>query len=209
MTFRHSRLRSVGLAAVLVVVLQVAVPAAAHAGTGTGSHLTLDATPSTAKVGDEITLAGVLSFDDLSSAAGLTIELTRDDGSGSQSLPDVMTDSDGSYSTHDIVDTAGSFTYQASFEGDGSHDPANASDTVSVTKLASHVSLDVSARAVTFGSIVHLTAHLGRGTRSRVVAIYAKPDGGNKKLIKQGKVDRHRDLRATFVPSKDTTFTAR
>jgi hypothetical protein len=55
---------------------------------------------------------------------------------------------------------------------------------------------------------VHLIAHLGRGTESRVVAIYATPIGGSEQLVRQAKVGRHRDLHASFTPSKDTTFTA-
>ena len=207
MTVRPRFLRSLALAGALVVVLQLAVPGVAQA--ATGSTLTLSATPSTAKVGDEITLAGTLSFDDMSSAAGLTISLTRDDGSGPQPLPDVVTDSSGSYSTSDTADAAGSVSYQASFAGDGTHDPANQSGSVSVTKYSSTVSLAVSAKAVTYGTSVHLTAHLGRGTMSNTVTISAKPDGGREKVIRTGPVDGHRDLHATVTPSKDTTFIAR
>jgi hypothetical protein len=206
-TFRTSTFRSLALVGALAVALQLAAPVAAHA--ATGSTVTLDATPATAKVGDEIALAGTLSFADMSSAAGFTISLTRDDGSGPQPLPDVVTDSGGSYSTSDTVDAAGSVTYQASFAGDGTYDPANASDTVSVTKYASTISLSVSAKAVTFGTSVRLTAHLGKGTESKVVTISAKPDGGNETVIRTGPVDSHRDLHATFRPSKDTTFVAR
>jgi hypothetical protein len=207
MTFRPS-VRTVALVGALVVALQFAVPTVAFAATGTA--LTLDATPTTAKVGDEIDLSGTLSFEDMSSSAGQTITLTRDDAEGSdQPVSVVMTDSDGSFSAIDTVDVGGSVTYHASFAGSPGYDPAEASDDVTVSKLASRLSLAVSARAVTFGRSVHLTAHLGRGTESRVVAIFAKPDGGTEKQIRKARVDRHRDLHATFSPSKDTTFTAR
>jgi hypothetical protein len=207
MAIRPRSLRPPALAGALGVLLQLTLPGVAHA--ATGSTLTLNATPSTAKVGDEITLSGMLSFDDASSAAGLTISLTRDDGSGPQPLPDVVTDSGGAYSTSDTVDAAGSVTYEASFAGDGTHDPANANDTVSVTKYASTISLAVSAKAVTYGTSVHLTAHLGRGTESKVVTIAAKPDGGSETAIRTGTVDSHRELHASYTPSKDTTFIAR
>jgi hypothetical protein len=207
MTFRLS-VRAVALAGALVVALQLAAPTGALAATGTA--LTLDATPATAKVGDAIALSGTLSFEDLSSSAGQTITLTRDDAAGpDQPLVDVVTDSDGSYSATDTVDVGGSVTYHARFAGSAGYDPAQASDDVAVSKLASKVSLAVSARAVRFGTPVHLTAHLGRGTESRVVAIFAKPDGGSEKQIRKARVDRHRDLHATFTPAKDTTFTAR
>jgi hypothetical protein len=120
-----------------------------------------------------------------------------------------VTDSDGSYSATDTVEVSGTTTYHASFAGAGAADPSNATDTVSVTKRPSRLSLKVSATAVRFGTSVHLTAHLGRGTRSRVVGIYAKPDGGSEKVIRKAKVDRHRNLHAMFTPTKDTTFIAR
>jgi hypothetical protein len=207
MTFRHPFVRTVALAGALVVAVQLAAPTVAFAATAT--TLTLDATPATARVGDAIALSGTLSFEDLTSSAGQTITLTRDDAGGSHPLPDAVTDSDGSYSATDTVDVGGDVTYHASFAGAPGYDPAEASDDVTVSKLASKVSLDASTRAVTFGASVHLTAHLSRGTESRVVAIFAKSDGGTEKQIRKAAVDRHRDLHATFTPSKDTTFTAR
>src|SRR5262245_8344931 len=158
MPIRPFSVRSLALVGAVVFVLQLVTPVAAHA--ATGSSLTLHASPSSPTVGDQITLSGQLSFEDLSSSAGQTIALTRDDAGGSHALPDAVTDSDGSYSATDTVDVGGDATYHASFAGTAGYDPAEASDTVSVTKLASHVSLAVSARAVTFGTSVHLTAHL-------------------------------------------------
>jgi hypothetical protein len=207
MTGRPLSVRSIALAGVLVVAMQLAAPGVASA--ATGSTLTLDAMPATAKVGDTINLAGALTFADASSSAGQTISLTRDDAAGSHPLPDVVTASDGSYSAVDTVDVGGLVTYHASFAGIPGYDAADASATVSVTKLTSKVTLAVDARTVRYGTSVHLTAHLAAGTQSRVIAIYAKPDGGSEDLIRKAKVDRHRDLHATFTPSKDTTFTAR
>jgi hypothetical protein len=207
MTVRSHALRSLALVAGLAVALQFAgVQVARAAG---ASHLTLHATPSTIKVGDEITLDGVLTFEDMSSSQGQTITLTRADDAGVHSLPDAVTQADGSFNATDTVDVAGTATYEASFAGGGGEDPSSANDTVTVTKFVSHVSIAVSSHAVRFGTSVHVTAHLGRGTESRVVAIYAKPDGGGRTVIREAKVDRDRDLHATFTPSRDTTFIAR
>jgi hypothetical protein len=208
---RRAGIRSIGIAVGLVVAIQVMVAPLAQAAVtlAVGSTLTLDATPASATVGDQIDLSGVLMFGDDSSSAGQTITLTRDDAGGTHALPDAVTGSDGSYTLTDVVHVGGLVSYHAAFAGTVDADPSNAADTVSVAKLASQLSLHVSDRTVTFGRPVHLTAHLGRGTRSRVVAIYAKPDGGSEKLVRRAKVDRHRDLRASFSPSKDTTFTAR
>jgi len=198
--------RGIALAGALVVALQLASPVAALA--TTASTLTLTAKPSKATIGDKIDLSGMLMCDDSAASVGQTITLTRDPA-GSDPLPDVVTVSDGSFSATDTADVAGVVTYQASFAGTPECDPANATDTVSVAKLPSHVSLTVSAHAVTFGTAVHLTGHLGRGTDSSVLGIYAKPEGGNEKLIREAKVGRHRDFHASYTPSKDTTFIAR
>jgi hypothetical protein len=204
--FPRLSVRATALAGALIVALLLAIPGVAHAGAST---LTFQATPSTAKVGGEITLSGTLTFDDTSSSEGQTISLTRDDAAGSHPLPDAVTGPGGSFSATDTVDVAGTATYTASFAGAGGEDPSNASDTVAVTKFASHVSLVVNSHVVTFGTSVHLTAHLAKGTKSRKVAIYAKPDGGSQKLVRRANVDSHRDLHATYAPSKDTTFIAR
>ncbi len=204
---RPISVRWIALAGALVVALQLATPIAAHA--ATGSMLTLQAKPAKAVVGDHIDLSGTLTFDDASSSAGQTISLTREDAAGSHPLPDVVTDGYGSYAATDTVDVGGQVTYTASFAGTTDYDPATASDTVSVAKLASHVSLAVSARTVTFGTSVHLTGHLGGGTATRTLSISAKPVGGSETLVREADVGRHRDLHATFTPSKDTTFIAR
>ncbi len=208
---RRAGIRSIGLAVGLVVAIQIMLAPLAQAVVAltVGSTLTLDATPATATVGDQIDLSGVLTFGDASSSAGQTITVTRDDVSGTHPVGDAVTASDGSYALSDVVDVGGLATYHAAFAGTAGIDPSSASASVSVAKLAAHISLHVSDRAVTFGRSVRLTAHLGRGTRSRVVAIYAKPDGGSEKLVRKAKVDRHRDLTASFSPSKDTTFIAR
>jgi hypothetical protein len=207
MNLRRFTFRSIAIAAALSSVLQVGSPLAAHA--AIGSTLTLSASPHSAQLGDQIDLSGTLAFDDASPSGGQTITLTREDASGSHPLPDATTDSNGTYSSTDTVDVGGQVTYHASFVGDSTYGPAEASGSVSVAKLRSHVSLAVSAPVVRFGTRVHLTAHLARGTESRELAIYAKPDGAHEKLVRKARVNRHRDLRATVTPSKDTTFIAR
>ena len=208
---RRAGIRSIGLAVGLVVAIQIMLPPLAQAAVGLtiSSTLTLNATPASATVGDQIDLSGALTFGDASSSAGQTITVTRDDASGTHSVGDAVTASDGSYALGDVVDVGGVATYHAEFAGATGIGPSSASALVSVAKLAAHISIHVSDHAVTFGRSVRLTAHLGRGTRSRLVAIYAKPDGGSEKLVRKAKVDRHRDLTASFSLSKDTTFTAR
>jgi hypothetical protein len=207
MNLRRLTFRSIPIAAALFSVLQVGVPLTAHA--AVGSTLTLTASPHSAQLGDTIDLSGTLAFDDASPSGGQTISLTREDASGSHPLPDATTDPSGDYSATDTVDVGGQVTYHASFAGDSTYGPAEASDAISVAKLASHVSLRANADAVGFGTSVHLTAQLARGTGSRVLAIYAKPEGRREKLVRKAKVNQQRQLHAIFTPSKDTRFIAR
>ena len=106
---RRAGIRSIGAAVGLVVAMQVLVAPLAQAAVAltVGSTLTLDATPATATVGDQIDLSGTLSFADLSSSAGQTITLTRDDAGGTHALPDALTGSDGSYAVTDVVRVGG------------------------------------------------------------------------------------------------------
>src|SRR3954454_23232551 len=108
MTLRRLSIRSLAFAAALVVAVQLATPTAAHA--AVVSTLTLNASPNAAKIGDHIDLSGQLTFEDMSSSAGQTITLTRDDAAGTHALPDATTGSDGTYSANDVVDVGGSVT---------------------------------------------------------------------------------------------------
>jgi hypothetical protein len=120
-----------------------------------------------------------------------------------------VTESDGSYSATAKVVAGGTTTFNADFPTDGTYDAANASDTVSVTKLSTNVGIKVSDNAVTFGATVRITGHLGKGTDSRVLELYAKPDGGHQILLRKAQVNSDRDLSTSYKPSRDTTFIAR
>lgn len=196
----------------LIASLQVlAAPAAGADVTplAISSTLTLDAAPGSATVGDTITLTGTLTFGDASSSAGKTVNLSRDDAAGTKILPSVVTDGAGSYSTTAKVVAGGTTTFNAEFPTDGTYDQANASDTVSVSKLSTNVGIKVSDKAVTFGDTVRITGHLGKGTDSRQLALYAKPDGGHQVLLRRAQVNADRDLSTSYKPSRDTTFIAR
>lgn len=170
--------------------------------------LTVTARPANATIGDHIHLTGSLVFGDASASQGQTVTVTREDPAGTHAVGDAVTAADGSFALTDTVKVAGPSTYHATFAGAGHALPSEGSDTVSVSKLASHVSISVSDSAVTFGQAVRITGHLGNGTQSKVLELYAKPDGGNKNLIRKATVDRDGNLSASYTPSRDTTFIA-
>ena len=173
-----------------------------------GSTLTLSATPDHPTVGDQITLTGTLTYDDGPLTGGETVGLTRTDATGTHTVGQAAVALDGSYQLHDKARVGGDATYEASFDGSDHHKASVASDTVTVNKLASHVSIRLSDQAVSFGHAVHITGHLGSGTQSRVLELFAKPDSGQQRLIRRAKVDRHGNLSASYTPSRDTTFIA-
>jgi hypothetical protein len=175
----------------------------------TDSTLTLDATPGTVKVGDRVTLSGTLAASDASSVEGETVSLLRTDATGTQKVGDAEVGADGTYSLRDEAHVGGQATYLARFGGTVHVKPSETTDAITVKKLVSHVSIKVSDPAVTFGRSVRVTGHLGAGTQSRVLELYAKPYGANRKLLKKAKVDGHGNLSATYTPNRNTTFIAR
>jgi len=195
------------LAILVVLVGQVLdTPRASAAVTST---LTLNAEPAEATVGDQISLSGTLTFGDASSSADQTITLSREDASGINPLDDATTAGDGSYVLTDTVDVGGSSTYHASFAGAEDVGSSEAFDTVSVSKLATNVSVHVSDTDVIYGASVRITGHLGKGTDRRALELYATPDGRKRVLVKKAKVNADGFLSASYDPSRDTTFTAR
>ena len=175
----------------------------------TDSTITVNATPSTVQVGDRITLSGTLTASDATPVEDETVSVTRTDAAGTRPVGEAAVAADGTYSLHDDAHVGGQATYTARFGGSFHVKPSQATDTVVVKKLASHVSIRVSDTAVTIGGSVKVTGHLGAGTQSRVLELYAKPDGGSTKLLRRAKVDRDGNLSVSYKPSRDTTFAAR
>jgi hypothetical protein len=103
----------------------------------TSLHLT---TPSTAVPGRPLTVTGTLT----SSAAlpaGQPVHITRN----GTALPDVTTKADGSLTFTDTPPAEGTYTYAASYAGDATHDPANATSLVQASKLATTVTMTAPA----------------------------------------------------------------
>jgi hypothetical protein len=192
----------------LVLVAIVAAPVGAVGPLAVDSALTLNAEPASVAVGDTVTLSGTLTFGDASSSAGQTITLSRDDAAGTHPLEPVTTAADGSYTLDDTARVGGDAIYHAAFGGAADVGPSEATATVSVSKLPTNVSIRVNDHAVTFGRSVKIRGHLGKGTRSRMLELYAKPDGHAKVLLRKARVNHDGVLSASFEPTRDTTFIA-
>jgi hypothetical protein len=76
--------------------------------------------------------------------------------------------------------------------------------------LTTQVTLTTSAKSISFGKTVKVTAHLvdHLDTTSKELSIYATPYGGTKKLIASGDVNGDGNLSVTYTPSRKTTFGA-
>jgi len=71
------------------------------------------------------------------------------------------------------------------------------------------LTLDASRSTVTHGGSLELTAHLDPATTdTKLVSIYATPQGGTKTLVKSGNVDSNGNLVATVRPKKRTVYAA-
>ncbi len=80
------------------------------------------------------TLTGALRFTDgTSSAAGLTIAVTRSGPDGRRALPSRTTGPGGAFSLTDTPTAPGGYTYRFTWAGDATHPPASASASVRVT----------------------------------------------------------------------------
>jgi WD40 repeat protein len=98
------------------------------------TRLSCMADPDAIDIGQGTRLWGRLSFDDGSSSAGRTIELTRKNPDGSKVVvADVPLDPQGDYSITDSPPQAGPNVYTATFAGDDTYASASAKATVQVS----------------------------------------------------------------------------
>jgi hypothetical protein len=99
------------------------------------SALTAAASPPVVHPGQSATLSGTLSFS-AGSAQGKTVHLVRTNVDGTTTaLPDTVTDASGVYSASDSPpSTLGTYSYEATFDGDEGHNPASADTTLVVAQ---------------------------------------------------------------------------
>jgi hypothetical protein len=107
-------------------------------------------------------------------------------------------------------DAAGGANAQLDLPDDTARGARNVPLTGTGTILTTQVTLKTSAKSVSFGKSVKVTAHLADhlDTTSKELSIYATPYGGAKKLIASGDVNGDGNLSVTYTPTKKTTFGA-
>ncbi|PWU43467.1 hypothetical protein DLJ46_31430 [Micromonospora globispora] len=135
----RSRVRSALLLIVTAAAAVLVAPPNAQAVGVVPSHLTI--TPSSPSyVGHTITGKVALSFDDYADVTGSVIHMQRTFNGEVTPLPDIVATSWGDW-FNDYPQAAGTYEYLATFDGDDVHAPAQATATVTVTRVPSHLNL--------------------------------------------------------------------
>lgn len=173
-----------------------------------GTTLTLTPSQTTVWNGLPLTLDGQLTLDGAPSVAGRSVTITRQvNDNPSKVVATVTTAADGSY-TYTETPPLGTVRYTAWFEGADNAVPASAETTVTVEKRVATVSLTAGDKHLVIGQSTKLVAELTGGRVNREVAIWAKPVGQDKRLVKKGNVGSDDTLIATVQPRLNTTFWA-
>ena len=174
-----------------------------------GSKIVASASPDPAAFGAPVTVDGTLSYQDGSSAAGVTIQVERVDRDGVvTALPDIGTTAGGSFSFVDTPATVGANTYRLTSVSSGGHPPAVGETAVTVSRRTTTLSLLSKAATVTWGKETTLTARLGGFEPDTKIAIWRlKPDGG-RALVVRAIVDARGAVRANVDPRENTRYEA-
>jgi YVTN family beta-propeller protein len=173
----------------------------------TPSSISLSA-PATAKRGGALTIHGTVSEFGGAITSPQILAVTKQDLSGTHSLPTVTTSASGSFSFGDTPPVGGPDTYTVSWAGDAGHLAATSHATVNVSRHATSISVATKASTINYQQAVTVTVHLGATYNRRFVTIYAQPKGLAKKAIKAGNVNSHGIMKVVAHPGRDTTFSA-
>lgn len=167
--------------------------------------------PSSVSVGKNVTLTGSLALGGGAAIpAGTTVTVTRTGpGSTGSEAFTVTPASTGGFTLTDAPTVAGAYTYTAEYAGNATIAAATASHTVTVSPLATSLSITTGAMAFDYGTTIHVVAHLGATYTNRTVSIYAQWDGyRGKVLLKTGRVSASGELTVSYTAPRSTTFSA-
>ena len=158
--------------------------------------------------GAKVVLRGKLELGGVPAPAGVTVKIFRQVvGTSAKTTLTAHTVAGGNYTYTDVPPKYAHYYYTAYYATNGTYAPNWHSCLIVVNPL--HTTLRLTAPgSVNSGTTVQVTAHLGKTYRSRVVAIYAQPAGGAKKLVKKAQVNSAGTLTISYKVTKNTTFTA-
>lgn len=172
------------------------------------SSLDLTSTNFYYAAGAKVVLRGKLKFGTAGAPAGVTVKIFRQVvGSSALTTLTTRTVAGGAFTLTNVPPKYAHYYYTAYYPTTGTYAPNWHSCLVVVNPL--HTTLSLAAPgSVNSGTTVRVTVHLGKTYNSRVVAIYAQPSGGAKKLVKSARVSSQGYLTVSYKVTKNTTFTA-
>jgi hypothetical protein len=103
---------------------------------------------------------------------------------------------------------AGHWSFRATFDGESTDLPAQATTGVDVGNPAPSLTFGTSATTILIGKHVTLTAQLGAWHSNDVVSIYGTTGGGAPQLVGSGAVDVNGIFAVTLSPTHNTVYSA-
>jgi hypothetical protein len=172
------------------------------------SAMTLAPTASSYKAGTRVILKGKLTINGGATPANVPIKITRV-RSGSKAdggTLTVRTAAGGAFTVTNIPPATGTYVYHASF-ANSLYVPALRAVTVKVTAAKPTLRLAASARSVSPGRNVTVTATLAAPHANRTLDIYAQVQGGSRRLVKRAAINSRDQLSLVYTIRANTTFT--
>jgi hypothetical protein len=159
-------------------------------------------------IGQPVTLTGALT---LAGGGALpqpaTLTLTRIAPDGTKAAVTIEPTATGGISDTSTPSAAGTWTYSAAYPGTALISAATGATHVTVTRLATTLSLATSANTVRYKGPVTVTAHLGTTQAGRQVSVYAQTvRAATRTLLKTATVSARGDLSVSYAPQFSTTF---
>ncbi|MFD5633911.1 Ig-like domain repeat protein [Streptomyces sp. NPDC127077] len=167
--------------------------------------------PATATRAKSLTVTGkVVNADALPAGTVLAVKRTDLESPSGKALASVKTKADGTFSFTDTPPAGGDVKYAVSYAGDATRAAASGSDTVTVSRTATTLSLNNNGTVYAYDKDVTFTAHLGATYKNRTVEIWANPFGSDKPnvLVKKATVNSSGNVSAVVDMKRDTTVTA-
>ncbi len=181
----------------------------AHYGEGAFTTTIKVTDPATITVGDPSGVHGTLTFSENASGFGETVHLSRTNPDASiTDLGDVAVGFDG-FDVPDTPPARGTYTYTASFAGDGTFPAATDSATLTVRGHQAQVALTSSTHRLVIGGSVTLTAQLSLHAAGRSVAVLRRTPGGAWSRVAQGPVDAAGKFSVRVRPMYNAKYRAR
>jgi hypothetical protein len=167
--------------------------------------------PSKGAIGTKLTVTGKLTAT-VPLPAGTKLSVARIDvaSPSGKALASVTTKADGTFSFTDTPPAGGDVVYRVTYAGDAAHTAAVKSDTVSIPRTTTSLTLNNNGKVYSYGADVTYTAHLGKTYANRKVEIWADPYGSDKPkvLVKSGTVNSSGNISAVVDMKRDTWVTA-